>query len=530
MSPEQAKGLDADQRSDIFSFGAVLYEMLTGRHSFQGENITEVIASVLARPPDLTALPANINPRIEDLIRRCLEKDVKRRRQAIADVRVEIESLLADPHGLKLPAVRVIGHRSGNGRFPSSRPRPLPWASPLPPYGVCGRHRRRASHVSRSCFLKVRGLRGPAGTSWRFPPMGPRSVRGQQSAVLAQHGGDGLRPIQGKELDVDSPFFSPDGQWVGFHSNTEGRLKKVAITGGASVTICDAQIPFGASWGEDGQILIGAGAGGILRVSSNGGKSETVATVEDGEQAQSPQLLPGGDAILFTLSKAAQSTLDRWDRAQIVVQSLKSGERMVLMEGGSNARYVTYRASRVHPWLDIARRSVRRRRSSTDWWASAGAGRSVQSGGRRWSRAFRVLGEWRFDLRSGNGGGRHRSDSFPGRSRWRTNATQPSAGQLRAPTDLAGREAVGRADRRWEGDCRLGVQSGRHDDDSTLDHWQRRQSLSDVESRWPANCLSVQPGRGCSVVLAASRWARGRGTSDQSRKQGPATLPGFLVP
>ena len=74
MSPEQAKGLDADQRSDIFSFGAVLYEMLTGRHSFQGETITEVIASVLARPPDLTALPANINPRIEDLIRRCLEK------------------------------------------------------------------------------------------------------------------------------------------------------------------------------------------------------------------------------------------------------------------------------------------------------------------------------------------------------------------------------------------------------------------------------------------------------------------------
>lgn len=121
MSPEQAKGFDADQRSDIFSFGAVLYEMLAGRQSFQGDTITDVIASVLARQPDLNVLPASLNPRIEDLLRRCLEKDPKRRRQAIGDVRVEIESIMADPHtapNFRTRVLRSIG-LFGNERFPS---------------------------------------------------------------------------------------------------------------------------------------------------------------------------------------------------------------------------------------------------------------------------------------------------------------------------------------------------------------------------------------------------------------------------
>src|SRR5262249_16223736 len=102
MSPEQAKGANADQRSDIFSFGCVLFEMLSGRRSFQGDSVSEVIASGLAREADLSALPVNLNPRLNDLIRRCLEKDAKRRWQAIGDVRVEIETISTDPHGLKI--------------------------------------------------------------------------------------------------------------------------------------------------------------------------------------------------------------------------------------------------------------------------------------------------------------------------------------------------------------------------------------------------------------------------------------------
>jgi serine/threonine protein kinase len=102
MSPEQAKGRAADHRSDIFSFGCLLYEMLTGRLTFEGETITEVIASVLKQDPDLSLIPANVHTRVVDLIRRCLVKDPKRRWHAVADVRVEIETILAESRGLKI--------------------------------------------------------------------------------------------------------------------------------------------------------------------------------------------------------------------------------------------------------------------------------------------------------------------------------------------------------------------------------------------------------------------------------------------
>jgi serine/threonine-protein kinase len=105
MSPEQAKGKSqVDKRSDLFSFGCVLYEMLSGRQAFQGETVTEVLASVLAREADFTRLPANLNPKIYDITRRCLEKDLKKRWQAVGDLRVEIESVLADPRGVEIKA------------------------------------------------------------------------------------------------------------------------------------------------------------------------------------------------------------------------------------------------------------------------------------------------------------------------------------------------------------------------------------------------------------------------------------------
>jgi len=341
MSPEQAKGFDADRRSDIFSFGAVLYEMLTGRQSFVGDTITEVIASVLARQPDLNVLPANINPRIEELIRRCLEKDIKRRRQTIADVRLEIEAILTDPHGLKLRPHTV-----------ERRPR---WKGTIPLVATAA---------------VVAGL--TAGVMWNRPPAenlrlarfsfalpeAQRLTRTGRHMITVSPDGSNIvyvannqlflrtisdleaRPIQGTDLDVDTPFFSPDSRWIAFHSNIEGKFKKIAITGGVSVTICDAQIPFGASWTDDGYILIGAGPAGILRVSANGGKPETVVSVKADEQAHGPQLLPDGDSILFTLVKGSTG-IERWDKGQTLIHSLKSGQRRVLMEeSGSDARYV----------------------------------------------------------------------------------------------------------------------------------------------------------------------------------------------
>jgi serine/threonine-protein kinase len=338
MSPEQAKGYEADQRSDIFSFGTVLYEMLTGRQPFRGDSITEVIASVLAREPDLSALPANIHPRIEELLRRCLEKNVKRRRQTIADVRIEIEAMMADPHGLQFQS-----------RAMESRPI---WKRAMPFIATAV----VIAAVTAMTIGILRPLEHPRVT--RFPfvlPEGERFSRtGRHMIAVSPDGANVVyvanqqlyirtmaelesHPIQGTALDVDTPFFSPDSSWIAFHSNTENKFKKIAITGGAPITICDSQLPFGASWAPDNSILIGAGTAGILRVSANGGKPETVVAVKVGEAAHGPQLLPNGDGILFTLAKG--TNLDRWDKAQIIVQSLKSGERKVLFDGGSDARY-----------------------------------------------------------------------------------------------------------------------------------------------------------------------------------------------
>jgi serine/threonine-protein kinase len=146
------------------------------------------------------------------------------------------------------------------------------------------------------------------------------------------------KPIPGTSQDVLDPFFSPDGRWIGFYVPSERRLKKIAITGGASVTIGDLLPPFGANWHSDDEIVVGQGPGGIVRVSSNGGKPETIITMKPGEEADGPQVLPGGNTVLFTV--AAGTSNDRWDKAQIVAQSLKTGERKLLIDGGSGARYV----------------------------------------------------------------------------------------------------------------------------------------------------------------------------------------------
>src|SRR5262245_12836809 len=342
MSPEQAKGHSADQRSDIFSFGCVLYEMLTGRQTFHAETVTETLAAILMREPDLNVLPPNLHPKIEELIRRCLAKNRKERWHAVADVRFEIAAIMTDPHGLSLPAHRDLARRR-------LWQRALPLvaavilAVALTAAVVWNMRPSPSAGLIRFSFVLPQDQRFTnAGRHLiAMSPDGASIVYvANQQLYLRKLSEMEARPIPGTSGNaVTTPFFSPDGRSVGFWA--DGRLEKIAITGGSAVAVCDSIInPYGASWALDDEIYFGQGPKGILRVSANGrGKPETVVSVKSGEMTQGPQVLPGGDALLFTL--ASTSSSDPWDDAKIVVQSLKSSERHVLISGGSDARYVT---------------------------------------------------------------------------------------------------------------------------------------------------------------------------------------------
>jgi serine/threonine-protein kinase len=340
MSPEQAKGLPADHRSDVFSFGVVFYEMLTGRQPFQGETAADVLASVLIRDPELSKLPPDVNPRLHDLVRRCLEKSPKRRWQAMGDLRSEIETIAESPRALPASAVSVA-------------PRPL-WRRALPvaltavvTAGLAGSLAWRLkptppAPVTRSTFTLPEGqvFTNPGRTMVAISPDGARMayVADQRLYVraLSQFDATAVRGTENRQ-GIANPVFSPDGQSVAFYAAGDGTIKRIAITGGIATTICKATNPYGMSW-EGSDIVFGQGAGGLMRVSSTGGSPQLLVRVEPGELAYGPQILPGGEHVLFTLATGTDA--GRWDRSSVVVQSLSSGDRRVVVEGAADARYL----------------------------------------------------------------------------------------------------------------------------------------------------------------------------------------------
>jgi serine/threonine-protein kinase len=332
MSPEQAKGRAADKRSDVWAFGCVLYEMLTGKRAFYGEDVSDTLAAVLRSEPDWSALPTSVSAAVMALIRGCLERNPQRRIADISTARFIFDragdaAILPAPRAprtgrvglavIALAAGILIGAYAA-WTFTTRPPPSLPlarFAIPLPGerFSSLGRHVVALSPDGRYLVYS-------ANQRLKLRPMD------QLEAV----------PLRGTEAAGGgrSPFFSPDGQWVGFWQ--DGQLKKVSITGGPPVGLCRALNPWGASWTDDNTILYGQGSEGIWRVSANGGTPEQVVRVEAGHSAHGPQLLPGGGAILFTLRGEGD-----WDAAQIVVQSLDTGMRHAILEGATDARYVT---------------------------------------------------------------------------------------------------------------------------------------------------------------------------------------------
>jgi serine/threonine-protein kinase len=339
MSPEQAKGRPADKRSDIWAFGCVLFEMVTGKRAFEGEDVSDTLAAVLRAEPDWTALAPDVPVPIQTLVQRCLEKD---RRTRIADI--SIARFLMNEPALAVARVAPVP-------APGSVRQPL-WRR-LIPIGVVGiaaavltaiamlvADRTTPSPVMRSVFMLPDGPQF-TGMNRRIIAISPDGgqmayVAGSRLFVRSMNDFE-PRAIPGTEgRGLTSPVFSPDGKEVAFYSGADQTLKRIAVAGGVASTICPVEAtPVGVSWTGD-SIVFGQAARGILRVSSKGGKPELLVDSSNAVEALlGPQLLPGDRAALFTVVPGGNP-----DDAQLAVQSLPSGQRKTLTEG-TDARYVT---------------------------------------------------------------------------------------------------------------------------------------------------------------------------------------------
>ncbi|MEE9234231.1 MAG: protein kinase, partial [Candidatus Acidoferrales bacterium] len=332
-------------RADIWAFGMVLFEMLAGQRPFYHRSLQDTLAAVLRSEPDWDALPADTPLAIRRLLRRCLEKDPKRRLRDIGEARIALEEYLADPAG---SSVVMAG--------PAILPQPawqraLPWAMA----GVLGvaligalwtllRAPAAEPGVLTRSTLEFPALdRFASGCCGRYLILSPD---GKRIAFTAGSGNttqlylrpmDQLEPVPVPNTEnATTPFFSPDGRWVAFFSG--GKLKKVAVEGGVPVTLCDVQAdPRGGHWGLDDTIVFAAGGRtGLSHVPAGGGTPEalTALDAEKGEDAHRwPEFLPDGSTVLFTVM--------RGNKFDIEAVSLRTGERRLLLEHGSQPSYAS---------------------------------------------------------------------------------------------------------------------------------------------------------------------------------------------
>jgi serine/threonine protein kinase/WD40 repeat protein len=344
MAPEQAKGRPADKRSDVWAFGCTLYEMLTGKRVFDGEDVSEMLASVLKAQPDWTGLPNGTPTAIRRLLRRSLEKDPRRRLSDIADARLEIEEALAgspessDASGLTATTIAKPSRAlpwivaAGFAALVASILIWRPWRSaPVPVSQHLSVELGANTSLGASTVPEL--AISPDGNTLAF-------VGGRERQLYVRRL-DQLQAVALTAAAVSGPFFSPDGLWVGFFSPGDRKLKKVAVTGGSAISICDlaSAPPRGAWWGDDGYIVFNPSPlrGALLRVSSASSTPGAISTLSDNDFAHRwPQVLRGAKFVLFT----AVSSTNGVDDARIVVQRLPSGPAKVVLRGGYYGRYL----------------------------------------------------------------------------------------------------------------------------------------------------------------------------------------------
>ena len=347
MSPEQARGEPVDRQTDIWAFGCVLYEMLVGRMVFAGKTVSDTLAAVLEHEPDWRALPPTTPAKLRDLLRRCLQKDPKRRLRDVGDAVNELVDLQT-PHssdaGTAIPAagsqrtaIPVVGASILSAVIAAA----VVWAirpqSALPPprsvqftVGADGPDALEPSGLDRDVAIS------PDGTRLVYVAGGPGRVR-----LVARNLGE-LDAARLWDFETPrAPFFSPDGRWLGFFG-LFGNLKKISIDGGPGAEISRGVggASRGATWVSDGTIVFATTdpGTGLLRVPEAGGEAEVLTRPDTAHGELDhfwPEVLPGGRAVLFTIMSPGPI-----DTAQIALLNLETRTTKILLRGGTAAQYV----------------------------------------------------------------------------------------------------------------------------------------------------------------------------------------------
>ena len=336
MPPEQAKGKPVDRRADIWAFGVILTEVLTGRTLYRGGTISETLADVIKDRPDLSGLPTDTPPAIRRLLQRCLEKDPSLRLQAIGEARIAIdapsdESITQAQQVIGSPLrwimataacaaiASVLGVLLWIATRPVDRPMML-FSIDLGPGAVSA--------------LESGPIISPDGTRLVFPARGAGGIQQLATRQLNQPNATFLAGTEG----AYGPFFSPDGQWIGFL--TGQKMKKISVQGGPPVSLCDVStVVRGAVWGENDTIIASLDNRHLFRVPKDGGKPQMLAAKPEDHSELAwrwPQFLPGGRKILFTGNPGAGG----YEDASLEMMDLETGQVKTVHRGGYFGRYV----------------------------------------------------------------------------------------------------------------------------------------------------------------------------------------------
>ena len=339
MAPEQLEGKETDARTDLFALGAVLYEILSGRRPFEGSSQASLIAAILSSEPPSLPLEPPLPRAVDRVVRKCLAKDPDKRWQSARDLADELrwigESSGAEvstpgrksrAHGLAAGIGILIGVVGfGLGLWSSLRPEaPRPLVRSVLPIAPAESLILLSAATSLSISPDGRNVVFAASREG-IPRLYIRALDRREAATLpGTEGGS-------------NPFFSTDGLWIGFF--VDSTLKKLALSGGAPVSLCTPCAGLGSSWSRDGTIVMGAGRWGLRAVSTSGGATRPLTSADkerDERTLRFPEVLPGGKAVLFTAGGWKEDT---FDDARTEVLSLATGEKKVLIEGGTYARY-----------------------------------------------------------------------------------------------------------------------------------------------------------------------------------------------